>query len=103
MIDDAFDEVERAPTGEKEPDVRPPWWGKFSPLPRPDRENRTDEDDDPRRDVEETVGEHVVFQPTDGGGGVLSGGGEHVVPLENLVEHDSIQEPAEPNTEKEAR
>ena len=65
--------------------------------------NRTEEDDDPRRDVEEAVGEHVVFQPTDGGGGVLSGGGEHVVPLEHLVEHDPIQEPAEPNPEKEAR
>ena len=50
-----------------------------------------------------TVGEHVAFQPTDGVGGMLSGGGEHVMPLENLVEHDPIQEPAEPNAEKEAR
>ena len=48
----------------------------------------------PGRQVEEPVGQCVRLEPGDGVGRVVAGVGEHVVPLQDLVENDPVDEPA---------
>ena len=54
--------------------------------------------------MEKPIGECVVLEPGDGGPrkrGVLAVVAEHVVPLQNLMEDDSIDETAEPDANQE--
>jgi hypothetical protein len=52
--------------------------------------------------VEEPVPECVRFQPRHSRWRIVAFAGEHVVPLEDLVEDDSIHETAEADAEKES-
>lgn len=53
--------------------------------------------------MEEAVGEGVVLEAADGGRRAAALGGEDVVPLEDLVEDDPVDEAAEPDPQQEGR
>jgi hypothetical protein len=53
--------------------------------------------------VEEAVGQRVRLEPRDGVRRVVPGVGQKVVPLEYLVQHDAVDEPAEPEAQDEPR
>jgi hypothetical protein len=98
VVDDALDQVEDAPPG-KHPADQFPTRGLPRFSPRLPKEPKTESDEDPRSGVEEPVREHVPLQRCRG---PAVGAGEHVVPLSDLVEHDAVDEPAEPKTEDDA-
>ena len=98
----AFDQVEGAPAGEQHPEVRPPRRGEPALPSTPSVVSViADGDEDPRGEVEEAVHECVLLQSGDGVGRVLARAGEHVVPLEDLVKHDAVDEPAEADPQQE--
>jgi hypothetical protein len=49
--------------------------------------------------VEEAVRESVRLEAVDGRGGLVARGGQQVMPLEDLVHHDPVYEPTEPEPE----
>jgi hypothetical protein len=53
--------------------------------------------------VEEPVGERVRLEAGDGRLRVAALAGQHVVPLQDLVEDDAVDEAAEPDAEQDAR
>ena len=94
VIDDAFEDVERAPADENEP-------VKHAPRRHAVTDQReTREDHDQHRGVEEAVRERVHLEAVLGRDRPTLGAREHVVPLENLMEEDPIDEPAEANAEQ---
>jgi hypothetical protein len=50
--------------------------------------------------VEEPVGERVGLQAGDGRHRMLARAGQHVVPLQDLMEHDAVDEAAEADPEQ---
>jgi hypothetical protein len=95
VIDYALSDVEHAPSGEQHPEVPTPRWGQLAPLPCTDGEQHRGRDKSPRREVEEPVRERVRFQSRHSCHGVVPSVGQHVVPLEDLVEDDAIPETTE--------
>ena len=98
VVDDALDEVERSPAGEQQPEQR----GRASGAPSLPRRHSspTPARRDPGASVEEAVGERVGLQPGDGrrrGGRRCR---QQVVPLQDLVQHDAVDEAAEPDAEQ---
>ena len=53
--------------------------------------------------MEQSVGQGVGLETDDGGRRVAVGGGQHVVPLEDLVQQDPVDEAAEPDAQQQAR
>jgi len=79
--------MERTPADQAEADQR-------SPLDRLAHEHRdTDRDDGETRNVEDAVGERVDFEPFNGRSARLRR--PEVMPLEKLMEDESVDEPAE--------
>ena len=101
MIDETLDQVERTPADEEETDVRAPWRGHPSLLPHADGKPHPDEHEDPRRQVEQTVGDRVRLQPGDRRRRVSVGGRQHVMPLQDLVQDDAIDEAAQPDAQQQ--
>jgi hypothetical protein len=100
VIDQPLDQVEDTPAGEEEAEVGSPRRCEFAALPGNHQEDRRREDKDPGRQVEEPVDERVRLQPGDRVhplSAVVAG--EHVVPLQDLMEHDAIDEPAKPEAQ----
>jgi hypothetical protein len=56
--------------------------------------DRGSQDENPHRKVEESVRECVHFQPGERIGGIFFGVAQHVMPLEYLVENDTVNESA---------
>jgi hypothetical protein len=52
--------------------------------------------------VEQPIPNGVGLEAIDGRCGVVAGAAEHVVPLQELVEHDAVDEAAEADAEQEA-
>ncbi len=52
--------------------------------------------------MEEAVDEGVGLQPRDSRHRVVAGGGQHVVPLQDLVQDDPVDEAAEAEAEQQA-
>ena len=52
--------------------------------------------------MEETVPQRVGLQPGHRGGGVVARAGEQVVPLEDLVENDAVDEAPEADSQQQA-
>ena len=71
-----------------------PWRGQIASLPSPHRQRRARDYRNPRGEVKDAVGERVVLEPGHPRCGTAPLIGEHVMPLENLVEQDSVDESA---------
>ena len=78
------------------PEVEAPVGRQSSLPPRDDRRDGSSEDQEPRGDVEEAIGKRVRFESRDRGRGVLLDVADHVVPLKDLMQHDAVDEAAEP-------
>jgi hypothetical protein len=100
VVDDAFDQVEDAPADEHQSDVREPRRREIATLPGAHGQGDTDERHDPRREVEHAVRQRVVLEAGDAGGWMITGRREHVMPLEDLVEQDPVDESSQPDTEQ---
>ena len=62
-----------------------------------------DGDRDPGGEMEQPIPERVRLQPGDRRRGVAALAGEHVMPLQDLVEHDPVDEPTEAEAEQDPR
>ena len=80
--------------------TRPKWkdqLGANRPVaPRLDGCDRARQEQEPRGYVEEAVSQRVHFEARHGVGRVALDVTHHVVPLEDLVQHDAVDEAAEP-------
>ena len=100
VVDEALDDVEGAPAREQRADMYAPRRSEPALLPGTHRHDHRRRDEDPCAEMEEAVGERVHFQVCHGVGRSITG--EHVMPLEDLVEDDAVQEPAESEAHDEA-
>jgi hypothetical protein len=66
MVDEALHHVEGAPADQQTTEVAAPRRGQLTALPGTGGNHGADEDSDPGREMEEAVGEHVVFDPEHG-------------------------------------
>lgn len=102
VIDKALHQVEGAPAKQDPADqclsaCRP------APLVCSSPQNpKADYDDDPHEGVEESVCERVVLKPRNGRFRMPAHAAEHVVPLKDLVEKDSIHRPAETDAQQDS-
>ena len=78
-------------------DQGPVWLGKAAP-----EEKQTGQGEEVGCGVKEPVAERVRFQTGDRGGGVGVDVAHHVMPLQDLVEHDAVEEAANPQSEQDA-
>jgi hypothetical protein len=96
VVDQALHQVEHAPAGEEQAEMRAPRGCELAALPGSYQEDRRREHEKPCGQVEEPVDERVRLQPGHGVhrlAAVIAS--EHVVPLQDLVKHDPVDEPAE--------
>jgi hypothetical protein len=102
MVNETLNEVEEAPADEHPSEKRltadcPP------PLRRPSPEKQdADGDRHPGGGMEESIGERVVLQPSDGGLRVIPFAAQQVVPLEDLMEDNAVHEPAETDPDQDS-
>ena len=110
VVDDALDEVEEPPPRQ---DPAPEHTGGPGPAvvvrdPRVE-DPQPGQDAEPGEGVEQAVPQRVHLQPVHRGGRVVADGdvgrrraGQHVVPLQHLVQEDPVDEAAEAHTEEDA-
>ena len=103
VIDDAFNEVKRSPPDQEAADVSAPRWREFTPLPGSRGSDRAGQDCDPSGHMKEPVREGVVLQTTDGVSRTAPLIREQVVPLEDLVKEDAVDESAEADAHEQGR
>jgi hypothetical protein len=104
VVDGALHEVEDPPAGEEEADVQAPWRRQLAAVPGADQQNAGHDDQDPGGKVEEAVDEGVRLESGDGVhrlAAVLAR--EHVMPLEDLMKRDPVDEATKPETQSEGR
>jgi hypothetical protein len=102
VVDHALHKVEDTPAGEQQTEVPPPRRCQFAPLPGANQEDGGRRDEDPRRHMEEAVDQRVGLQPGDGVHRLAAVvPGEHVVPLQDLVEDDTVDETAKSEAQDE--
>jgi hypothetical protein len=77
--------------------------GELAALPGAQRQRHRDSDQHPCGEVEESVRERVGLQTGHGAARVLAGVGEHVMPLQDLVQDDPVDEPPEADADEERR
>jgi hypothetical protein len=100
VVDQALDEVEAAPAGEHQSDVGTVGRGDLTVMPGTEHQPRADGHADPRRDVKEAVRERVRFEPGDRRHRMVAGAREQVMPLQELVQDDPVEESAQPDPEE---
>ena len=77
-----------------------PQAARTPPCPQDDQ---SADEDRVRRGVEQAVLKGIHLEALEGGRRIVALGREHVMPLENLVKDDPIEEPAEADAQKEGR
>ena len=101
MVNDAFDEVEDAPAREHPAEERAS--RVDGPVSQRVPEHpQADDGEKPGGGVEEAVRAHVGFHAFQSGCGPAVRAGEHVVPLNDLVENDAVHESSEADSEQDA-
>ena len=103
VVDQTLDEVEDAPPRQHHPDVSPPGRRQLLSPPRPHGQQHGYGHKEPRREVEEPVGERVRLEAGDRVAWMIPGVREQVVPLQDLVEQDAVDEPPEAEAQDEGR
>jgi hypothetical protein len=103
VIDHAFDDVEEAPTFERESEELPPGPGEVVVAgSAPQEDGRGNEGED-RGQVEQSVGKRVEFEAANGRHWTAGFARQHVVPLKDLVENHAIEQSSEANPEEHSR
>jgi hypothetical protein len=93
VIDQPFDNVEDSPPGDDQPEVETPVGSEPSLPPSADCGDGTCQDQEPSSDVEESIGQCVHLEPGDRLHRLFVT--DHVVPLQDLVQDDAIDEAPE--------
>ena len=101
MVDQPLDEIEDTPARERHADLDPPGRRQLAPLPRAQHGRDAAGHEEPGREVEEAVRERVRLEACDGVGGLAARARQQVVPLEDLVQHDPVDEAAEAESHDE--
>jgi hypothetical protein len=101
VVDDALDEVEEAEAHQhraRQQLPRPAHMGAVRPSPQHDQ---AEQDEDVGSGMKEPVPERVDLQVRHAVGRITRAG-EHVVPLEHLMQHDAVEEAAEAKAEQDS-
>jgi hypothetical protein len=94
MVYEPFHDVEEAPPDENPAAERPPIY-RPAPVRRSSPKNpNVDGNDDPGKGMKEAVRKRVVLETPHRGGRVFTLATQEVVPLQNLVQHNSVDKPA---------
>ena len=101
VVDQPLDDVEDAPAGQDESEMEPPVWCQASLPPSRDRGDGSGQYKNPGRRMKEAVCQRVDFQPGNGVHRVAAYVADHVVPLQDLVEEDPVDETTEPEAHEE--
>jgi hypothetical protein len=88
-------------TGQEQTNLEPPGWREPALLPRDKHEQGSNEDEHPHRKVKQPVGDGVRLQPFDGCDRVSLSVANHVMPLQQLVDDDAINEATEPEPKQQ--
>lgn len=99
MVDQAFDKVEDPKTYQESAHhhlAGPPEMGLAG---RPPKHHKAKRDENIRTGVENAVPKRVELEVLDGVGRV-PGAGQHVMPLQNLMQNDPVEKPAEAKSEQ---
>jgi hypothetical protein len=95
VVDETLDQVEETPSGQHQAEVEAPARREAALAPLHQREHRGRHHEQPGRDVEEPVGQRVHLEPGQGRHRVPRRVTDHVVPLQDLVQHDAVHEAAQ--------
>jgi hypothetical protein len=94
VIDQSFHDVEDTPSGRQKPNLEPDVGRDPAPLPGTQHEQYPQGDEQPRADVKQAVSQGVRLEPSNRVDGMIFGVAEHVMPLEELVDDNAVDEPA---------
>src|SRR4051812_49835482 len=100
VIDNTFNSVETSKTEQHCPDQELRRPVEMPAVRRPPKEEQADQNEKICRTVKDAVPSRVEFQVLDGVDGKPTA--EHVMPLQHLMQHDAIEETAQPEAEEYA-
>jgi hypothetical protein len=101
VIDDPFDDVEESPTEQEQTDKGPGRPRCRRAAERRPNEEESGDGEDPGRRVKQTIAQCVRLKSRDGRRRVVIDMANHVMPLQNLVQDDPIEESPEPEAKKD--
>lgn len=103
VIDDAFNEVEAASAHQEQANEEPSRpRGMRLACSTPEQEKPRD-GCHVRKGMEDAIPERIHLQARDRIGRVIPLAGQHVMPLQDLVQDNAIKEPAKPDTQEQTR
>ena len=100
MVDQAFDDVEQAPPQQQRPDQQLTGPQKMPGMCIPPKQEKAKHHENVGCTVEEAIPSGVQFQVGQIGDGIPAT--EHMMPLEHLVQHDPVEEAAQPKAKQDA-
>ena len=101
VVDDPFDQIEGSPSDGKEANLLThiaAIAGSHGAAHDQDSDDRSS----PGREVEESVPHRVGLESGHGRDRMVATAGEHVVPLQQLMQHDPVDESSEADPDQEA-
>ena len=101
MVDDAFDQIEDAPPDNQHSDMAAPRRGQLPILPCDERDEHANHNNHPRQDVEKAVRNCVLLETRHGVHREIPLVGEQMVPLQNLMQDNSVHEAAESHAQQQ--
>jgi hypothetical protein len=101
VVDEPLDQVEEPPADEHASHERPRSPRSMTGAARCHEDEHANHGDDPGCSVEQPIAKRVEFQVGEAVG--RNGRAYHVMPLKDLVEHDSIEEPTQAQPQQHAR
>jgi hypothetical protein len=102
VVDDALDEVENPPTGEDPSQQVLAARAEHVGTAPPER-HEPDDQEPIRHGVEQAISERVHLKAADISRGEIPRTGQHVMPLQDLVQQDAIEESAETQSQQDPR
>jgi hypothetical protein len=100
VVDETLHEVEDPPRHQHQPDVKPPRRRDASSSPVPNRGDHAGYHQQPRGEMEEAVRGGVHLQPRNRIDRIVIYMAHHVMPLEDLVKEDPVNETSQPQAEE---
>ncbi len=102
VVEEALDDVKESPPKQKEPDDRTPRGRGASAAPVPHGGGHARDHEQPRAGVEHAVGNGVQLQTIDRVDGVAGYIADQVMPLEDLMQDDAIDETPQAQADQES-
>jgi hypothetical protein len=101
VVDDAFDQVEDAEAHEDAPHQELTQPAEMGPTGRPPQDDQAEHDEHVRGRVEQPVPERVDLEVSTLVGG-KPGARQHVMPLQDLVQDDAVEQAAQAQSKEDA-